>query len=590
MKEIISENEKRKAKASFGGDPSEFEIWARENVKIKPKGGGAAIPFVLNNPQRRLVKTLEGMRKAGRPIRLILLKARQWGASTCVQIYMSWLQIVHSTGLNSLIIAHQICGSEQIKDMFDRMVENYGGDSPDTADEGRELTLKRVGRSGATFRLVERDCKISIGTAERPDSSRGGDYNLVHLSEVGLWKKTKGKSPEDIVRSATSGVLLQPLTMIVLESTANGAGTYFHREYLAAKDGESQFEALFIPWYEIEAYQMPVDDPGEFAQRLYEERNSTSSTARNQSGAYLWSLWERGATLEAINWYVNERRKYSSHGAMASEYPSDDIEAFTHSGERVFAPEAIEMMRRNVRTPSYRGEVEGREFKENSCGCLEIWEKPDENARSDRYLAVVDIGGTSSKSDWSVIAVFDRGGESGYPEIAAQWRGHVEHHKLAEIAGAIGRFYRNALLVIESNTLETHDRERDVDGIQAPFILRVLEDYPNLYMRESGVGVKPGFHTNSATKPMAIGTMVRAVNDGIYIERDIRAIEEMIQYERKPGGSYGAYTGCHDDIVMTRAIGLYIHEFELDPYIKGRKREGRSRPLRPPQDNYGIFR
>lgn len=588
--DLLKENERRHAsireEATRVPEPDSFEAWAAEYVKIKPKGGGAPVAFRLNRPQKKLVSVLEDMRRGGLPIRLILLKARQWGGSTCIQIYLSWLQIVHSKGLNSLIIAHQISGSEEIRDMFQRMVENYEGPEP--------LTLKRVGRSGATFRLAERDCKITVGTAERPDSSRGGDYNLVHLSEVGLWKHTKGKKPEDIVRSSTSGVLLRPMTMIALESTANGAGTYFHREYLAAKEGESQFRALFIPWYEIEAYQLPLDDPPGFADRLLQQKGDTVSTGRSQSGEYLWSLWERGATLEAIHWYIRERRKYADHGAMASEYPSDDIEAFVHSGERVFAPEAVDRLRHGVTSPALRGEWDGK-FTPDSTGCLEVWKEPSDFPYLNRYLVVVDVGGRSSKADWSVIAVIDRVGEEGMPEIAAQWRGHIDHDLLADKAEGIARWYRNALLVIESNTLETHDRDRDVDGLQAPFILRQLEErYPNLYLRP-GTGGSPraGFHTNVSTKPMVIGTMVKYVREGLYRERDIKAIEEMIQYERKSNGSFGAYSGCHDDILMTRAIGLHIHHFEMEPPVDtARPGAGRTRgypPGRPAQDAFGIF-
>lgn len=589
IEEILAENRRRidELDGERPEPPSgSFEDWALRYVKIKPKGGGPPVAFRLNRAQRHLVAVLERMRTNNLPIRIILLKARQWGGSTCIQLYMAWLQIVHSTGLNSLIIAHQISGSEQIKDMFDRLVENYDGPT--------RLTMKKVGRSGATYRLAERDCKITIGTAERPDSSRGGDYNLVHLSEVGLWKKTAGKSPEDIVRSSTSGVLLKPMTMIALESTANGAGTYFHREYLAAKEGESQFEALFIPWFEIETYRLEIEDPGEFARRLLENRKSEVSSGRSQSGSYLWSLWERGATLEAINWYIHERRKYADHGAMASEYPSDDLEAFVHSGERVFSPEAVERMRQHTCRPAAVGDMEGDEFIEESIGPMEIWMFPDGKATRDRYLAVVDIGGKSSRADWSVITVFDRLGEEGIPEIAAQWRGHTDHDRLAEKAASIGRFYHDALLVIESNTLETHDRERDVDGLQAPYILRELEeDYPNLYHRMSpGGAMRPGFHTNTSTKPMVVGALVKAVREGLYIERDSKAIEELIQYERKPNGSYGAYTGCHDDILMTRAIGMYVHEFEMDAprVVTKAPREGRrSAPGRLPQNTFGFF-
>ena len=581
--EILKENKKRLAALALTHDDPDdsFAHWAHTRVKIKPKGGGSPIPFILNNPQRRLVETLENMRKAKRPIRLILLKARQWGGSTCIQLYMAWLQICHQTGLNSLIIAHQISGSEEIKDMFDRMIHNY----PD------KLTLKKVGRSGAAFRLVERDCKITIGTAERPDSSRGGDYNLVHLSEVGLWKKTDGKRPEDIVRSATSGVLLKPMTMIALESTANGAGTYFHREYLAAKAGDSQFEALFIPWFEIESYQLPIDDEKAFATHLLENRNNEISSGRSESGEYLWSLWERGASLQAINWYMTERKKYADHGGMASEYPSDDIEAFVHSGERVFAPEFIDRLRiRGVREPTAVGDLNDEMvFHKDSIGPLEIWSFPPPRSpeAKKRFLVVVDIGGRSSKSDWSVIAVFDRNSEVENMEVAAQWRGHLDHDLVAKKAASIGKFYHDALLVIESNTLETRDRDRDVDGEQAPFFIRELDDYPNLYIRTTKTGVvRPGFHTNSSTKPMVIGTLVKALRENLYIERDIKAIEEMIQYERKPNGSYGAYSGCHDDILMTRAIGLYIHQYEMEPI---KCTHSRSSSLPPSPTFFGSF-
>ena len=186
--------------------------------------------FRLNRPQRKLVEKLESMRLAGRPIRLLLLKARQWGGSTCTQLYMAWLQLVHKRGLNSLIIAHQGVGSEEIKDMFDRMIDRYPLEllhEPDDEPDVRERRVEWVGRTRTMFRVPARNCKVKVGTAERPDSCRGGDYSLVHCSEVGIWKKTLGKTPEQIVRSACSGVLLQPMTMIVYESTANGTGISF---------------------------------------------------------------------------------------------------------------------------------------------------------------------------------------------------------------------------------------------------------------------------------------------------------------------------------------------------------------------------
>ena len=241
----------------------DFAFWAATFVYIKNKGGGQDVLFRLTRPQRRFVERLERLRKANKPIRIVLLKARQWGGSTTSQLYMAWLQLVHKVGLNSLIIAHQGAGSDEIKDMFDRMIKNYPVEMLYKLGESyneNEPKLVGVGKSGSIHRVPQRNCKIKIGTAERPDSCRGGDYNLVHLSEVGLWKVTDGKKPEDIVRSACSGVLLRPYTMIVYESTANGTGNFFQKENDDAKNGKSQFEAMFVSWFDIEQYSIPFDN------------------------------------------------------------------------------------------------------------------------------------------------------------------------------------------------------------------------------------------------------------------------------------------------------------------------------------------
>lgn len=569
----------------------DFCFWAAMFVYIKNKGGGDDVLFKLTRPQRRFVARLEELRLAERPIRIILLKARQWGGSTVSQLYMAWLMLVHKVGLNSLIIAHQGTATDEIKDMFDRMIKRYPvgllyelGASYDN----NEPKMVAVGKSGAIFRVPQRNCKVKLGTAERPDSCRGGDYNLVHCSEVGIWKKTDGKSPEDIVRSACSGILLEPYTMIVYESTANGTGNFFQREYDAAKRGQSQFEAMFVSWFDIEKYSMPIDDLVAFAIHLYENRNNENeNSTREESGRYLWWLWNMGATLEGINWYIKERAKYNDHGQMASEYPSDDIEAFVHSGARVFDKYKVEALRPACRPPRYIGDVyadadEGEDalrnirFAEDHQGMLWIWALPeiDEQVEiANRYLTIVDIGGRWKKADWSVIVVIDRlfMMDGGKPSVVAQWYGHIDMDRLAWKAVQVAAFYDNALLVIESNTAETKDKNRNVDGDQSFYILNQIKGvYNNLYARKQSeddiinkVPRKYGFHTNVSTKPMIISTLVKAVRDAMYVERDVRCLDEYITYE-KVGSSFGAIPGKQDDLLMTRAIGMHICFYEMD--------------------------
>ena len=588
----------------------DFPFWAATLVYIKNKRGGRDILFVLNRPQRRLVARLERMRKAGKPIRLIILKARQWGGSTCVQLYMAWLQLVHEVGLNSLIIAHLSAASDRIKSMFDKMLAAYPvvflHNMGDTYSEN-EKKMVGVGRSGSIFRVPQRNCEINIGTAESSEGSRSGSYNLIHLSEIGLWKKTEKSEPEQIIRSATTGVLYEPNTMIVYESTANGIG-FFKDEYLAAKNHESQFESIFIPHYEIEQYELPIsiesieliyslyNIPSDispkakpltlFATWLYENRSSTEVvTPRAEPVSYLWWLYNQGATLENLNWYIHERTKFTDHGDMASEYPSDDIEAFTFSGRKVFSSVDVERFRPACRPSRWRGEIYGsadkgelalenlRFVKDKNgefCMWADVEKDTPEATVTDRYLVVVDVcKGKTAKADFADILVIDRlpmlDGEP--PVVVAEWHGHIEMDRLAWKAAQIAAYYNNALLVIESNTLETNNTAGD-----AEYILTLIKDvYNNLYARaqsaediQNKIPKKYGFHTNRLTKPVIILNLQYIIREHLYIEREGAALDEYLTYIETDKHGYEADAGYHDDRLMTRAIGLQICFNEMD--------------------------
>ena len=576
----------------------DYPFWAAMFAYIKRKGGGTDVLFRLNRPQRKLIKRLEKMRKAGKPIRLILLKARQWGGSTAIQIYMAWLQLVHEVGLNSLIIAHQGTGSDEIKDMFDRMIKSYPVEMLHELGDAyapNEPKMVGVGKSGNIFRVPQRNCKIKIGTAERPNSCRGGDYNLVHLSEVALWKETDGKKPEDIVRSACSGILLRPYTMIVYESTPNGVGNFFHKEYLAAKKGLSQFEAMFVAWFEIEQYELPFENEAEkyeFAKKLFaNRRNEEIKSDREEPGTYHWRLWEKGATLEAIHWYVSERSKYTNHGDMASEYPSDDIEAFTYSGRKVFSSEDVEQFRPACRAPRWIGEIygsadegekaiDGLRFKKEADGRLFMWhdvERSDIEEVTDRYLVVVDVcKGHTKNADFADILVIDRlfmmDGEP--PVVAAEWHGHIDMDKLAWKATQVAAYYNNALLVIESNTLETNNTKGE-----AEYILTLIHEVygRQLYARKQsaedirqGLPKKYGYHTNPLTKKVVIYNLKVVIRERLYIEREEACLDEYLTYVETENNVFEAMEGYHDDRLMTRAIGMQVcyHEMELPRIVK----------------------
>lgn len=531
----------------------DFEYWAIKCVVIKDKTSGRDIPFRLNNPQREVLGVLEKDRLAGKPLRMIILKARQWGGSTLVQLYMAWIQITQKKNWNSLICAHVKDTAATIRGMFTKVLDNY----PEKYFEGdKKPGFKPFERTINTRVIEGRGCKVTLGSSENQDAIRGNDYAMAHLSEVAFWRSTPQASPADFIRAICGGINATPLTLIVLESTANGVGNYFHKEWLRARDGKSDKHAVFMPWYKIEIYRKPVGDVA----KLWGEMDD-----------YECDLWyNKGLTLEMIRWYHDKKREYQSREQMQSEYPTTDVEAFTTNEYNVFNHDDVEKLRAGCRAADYVGELVGNSrtgeaalrgirFEESSKGNLRIWRKPDGTERGRRFVVGVDVGGRALTSDWSVITVIDRyGGEVGdKPEVVAQWRGHCDHDILAWMAVKIGRYWNNATVVFESNTFEAEN----IEGDPGQYILsQVKRHYPYLYHRRSdeGCGNKIGFHTNRSTKSMIISGLVATVRDGGYIERDSEMLNELITYQVKVNGSYGAQDGCHDDILMSRAIALHV--------------------------------
>lgn len=536
----------------------DFEFFCASCARIKDKSTGQDVPFLLNHGQRKLLRLMESQRLSGEPIRIILLKARQWGGSTLTQIYMAWFQLFRKTGWHSVIAAHLSSSSANIKGMYSKLLENLPGWCSDN-----KLDFQPFERMQSTSIIKSRNNKVTIGSAESPNSIRGMDITMAHLSEVAFWADTPRKKATDLIRSITSPILPQADSIIVMESTANGVGDYFHTEYINSKQGNTDKKALFVAWFEIEQYSLPMKE--EEYQTFYDTLSD-----------YELFLWNSGATLESIKWYRTKRKEYQNDSDMMAEYPTNDIEAFALSGERAFQAELINKLRKNCTPPLKVGEItsttskkqSGKEslqdisFVEHHRGRLSLWADREEAEIKNRYIVVVDVGGRSKKSDYSVICVIDRYWlmYGGVPEVVAQWRGHIDHDLLAWKAAHIAKYYNNALLVIESNTLET-----DSDGEHTEYILdQIAEEYPNLYARipsdkiKESAPVRWGFHTNRSTKTMIIDNMVSILREDQYIERDHEACNEFDLYEKKDNGSYGAIEGHHDDILMTRLIGMYI--------------------------------
>ncbi len=524
----------------------DFEFWCARCASIQDKVTNRIVPFVPNRPQRRVAAAMEQQRLTRHSVRLIVLKARQWGSSTLAILYMAWMQIVVHRNWNCLICSHQRGSSGNIGRIYSQLLRHYPAEMLDPGV--KRLELKTLEGMRGVKELSPRGGIIVTGSASSQDAVRGFNLAMAHLSEVAFWKDSARHDPVDVMRTVEGSVMLGGDTVVILESTANGVGNFFHNEWLRASSGQSDKQPIFVPWHEIEIYQLPVAD----ARQLWGSMDD-----------YERELWNKhGCTLEQINWYHHKRKVYPSHNALMAEFPSNAVEAFDNTGCCAFGLESLDKLRDGCTAPQFKGDItsrgdgknlQGIGLLDNTTGGLKVWRMPEATATRNRYIAAVDIGGRSDKSDYSVITVVDR---KELPdekmEVVAQWRGHIDHDLLAWKAAQLATFYGHALLVFESNTLETEQNESDDAGYIAGTLARA---YGNIYFRAKG---RAGFHTNVHTKGLIVHHLIALVRDGQYIEHDQEAVDEMSWFALLPHGRFGAIEGKHDDIVMSRAIALYM--------------------------------
>ena len=543
----------------------DFEYWAATTITIMNKDTSIPFKFKLRKVQLILLSALEDMRVSGLPIRVVLLKARQWGGSTLVQIYMMWIQQLHKINWNLAVCAQDDGAANNISQLYQRAADLY-------PSQIGEISFKPYARSPKNIQNIERGGIIGVGSVNNPDQFRSYPYYMLHASELGIWKDTPKRTSSQLVQSLKSSIPPNPYTMIVEESTAKGVGTYFHDEWLAAENGETGYRAVFVPFHKIDMYQKPIKDRVKFIKEMTDEDRIT---------------WELGGTLEAINWYkyFMQTERYELV-QMQEEFPRTPEEAFISTGQRIFPHTYISTARINIRNNFQTGElfpngITGKEalkdieFHESNTGNLKIWKRPvkfvtrdmegntGEFAVKRRYVAFADIGGINPKADYSVIKIIDRYWMlfGGSPETVAVWHGHLDQDLFSWKCAQLCTYYDKALLAIEANSLK---KEKGDGDYFVTVLDNIAEHYDNLFIRNNHENInrdflpKYGFHTNQGNKDMIITNLLGAFRDETFREREKEALNECDTFERKPDGSMGAVSGKHDDRVIVTSGAYWL--------------------------------
>lgn len=491
-------------------------------LKIKTKSG-TVVPFRLNDAQRKLYAVAKRQQDAGKPVRLIILKARQLGFSTLTE-GLIFHACATRRNVNALIVAHR---EDATANLF-RMSKLFYDELPAPvkpmlrASNAQELVFENPSklRSEREARPGLRS-RIRCATAGGRGIGRSDTLQCVHLSEYAFWPDgADGKA------STLAGILQAvpslPGTMVVIESTANGFEDFKER-WDAAVAGENDFEPVFFAWFENPDYSMPVVPGTEWTPEERELRDAYRLTDEQLQ----WRRWcianNCGGSLDMFR----------------QEYPSSPGEAFLHSGTGVFDNEQIVLRLERLPGPAGRGEFTDGEWTESETGAITLYELPEEGVP---YVLGGDTAGEGS--DYFTAIVIDN--VSG--RIVAKLRQKYSEPEYVRQIYALGRFYNDALVAIETN-FSTYP------------VMKLQEmEYPNQYSREREdtytrqMRKSYGFRTDRQSRPRAIANLVEVFSSHPEWFTDRELLEEMLTFCYNEDHRPEALAGKHDDLVMGAAI------------------------------------
>lgn len=543
----------------------DFYKFAKMNLYIKDKFANI-VPFVPNEPQRALIDYVLLCISEKRPVKVIILKARQMGFSTAVEALCYWWTSTNFN-INSVIIGNDEKSSLNLYRMFRRYFDNTNILFKPSVryNTKSDLTFEKFDENGKQIGLGS---AIKIETAKNKSAGRSDTVNFLHASELGAWE-----NGEDLVASLMQTVpdaeVMDKPSMVFLESTAEGRGNYFHKEYVAAVNKKNNYQPLFAPWWILDTYERDAtfEDLGRLND--YESFLVELMKKGHETLGYKFTIKEESIPRK-IAYYRRKAKDFAATPErLPQEYPSTWEEAFIASGKNVFNPLALQEMEKDATPledvdyykitpledrPYEEFELEKVPFEPNESpddftykAPLKIWEKPKPYKE---YVIGADVAEGLKGGDFSVATVVD----ISTMEVVARWRGHCDPDKFGEILGALGTYYNYALIGVEVNNhgLTTVQKLRDTF-------------YTNLYKRDRGYDeewetptVNLGWKTDMRTKRLMIDDLIKLVRERVIKDKDIVFINEAFSYVRDERGRMNAEEGSHDDVVMSTAIAYQL--------------------------------
>ena len=265
----------------------------------------------------------------------------------------------------------------------------------------------------------------------------------------------------------------------------------------------------------------------------------------------MWMAKDNGYTKKKYGWYWGYteeeidviRRRINNPMKFAQEYELE----FMTSGRPVFGSDLIKRLRKGIfKLGDKVKDADGSEDtvrKSEDDVVMYFQPKPGRT-----YVLGADVSEGVIGGDYSVFTIFDR--KSG--DEVAFWIGHIPPEKFGHLIDTWGRFYNNALVVVENNN----------HGLTTITALK-NKMYPQMYFQPSRfdkMGMtytdRLGFRTTKVTRPLLIDDLREAMADGSYKIHTESTVDELLTFVYDDHGDAMCQSGFHDDCIFASALCL----------------------------------
>lgn len=580
-----------------------FTYAARNYLRVVTKKG-EELPFTLWEVQELILETLQWLQDKKRPAKLLILKARQLGASTLIESIIAWVAMFYPNR-NCLVVSYDpdhcayLFGLMQY--IYDRMPwwlqpmcssrkyeKGLVFENPDEKQRRRNPGLNSRVITQAANKLT------GVGTGTR--------LNAAHLSEIALWEKAR----EVIEKDIKNALVEDWQTIAVGESTANGCNNYFYSFWKKMVENEEAagWYPKFFPWFFEKSRFVPPPlgwRPHEVEEQMRESISvdwvRCQKCSAFQDRMFLGIDRSGKVCLKCnegiLNPYIlaSGQLKFMEDARKNAETDPDTAKlltqelcstaqgAFVSSGFPIFPEASQNWVNLTVRDPKFKGHFDQLDHfhawlpAEDKCsleGCamdhrfddkdVWVWEMPLVDVE---YYIGADVG-EGIGQDRSVAFVMRRGyGQNPDRQVALFKSSTTDPIGFAIVLKSLGKMYNEAEIAIEINKFDS-----------TMTYLRHNLMYPNLYRWKYLEGDsnllsnRYGWSTNDKTRKRIIINMMRMLQAKQIVIRSKTFAEEMKQFQREDFRTLsrsGAMDDNHDDEVMAAMICIYCaHESEYD--------------------------